>query len=262
MKMSKQTGQVMILAVLMVALVIFGVYQFTAGNKAAPPPPPPPPASGEAANNPAEPAKAENAVKKGASAVVTWIELERVPKLVAQTKGGRDPFKDIVLYAGGKSTIGSANDPVVLSPQPEPTIGNGSGDDLEVHTITVTLDWITPQQVASAMNDAGLAVKLRAGKRANIVIIEGESPDYEEALALVAKLNVPPPAPPFQLTGVMLAPGSRYAAIGLEGNVYTVLEGEPVPTTDWTVTQISPTTVTLKKGKQSVSLRLAGGSPS
>lgn len=269
MKMSKQTGQVLVLAVLMVALVAFGIMQFSSSSGTKPPPP-----SQTAKGDEATAAKKDNTAKKAndkkaakgkaGAAVISWVNQDEVPTLVKKTKGGRNPFKNLILYEKKNGT----DDRTVAKPSrdtsKEPPFDNPRFIDpvTNMHTRTVYLEWITPQQVAGTMRDAGLAIMLRSGKNPQSIVIEGESPDFENALALINRINVPPPPPPFQLSGVMLTPGTRYAAIGLHGNVYTVLEGEPVPSTDWTVLTISPTTVTLKKGKQSVSLRLAGGSPS
>lgn len=70
-----------------------------------------------------------------------------------------------------------------------------------------------------------------------------------------------PPIPAFVLSGIVTTPSERYAGITVDGHYLTLLEGEEVPALGWTVTKITPDSVSLVKKKQSVTLRLSGGSP-
>lgn len=69
-----------------------------------------------------------------------------------------------------------------------------------------------------------------------------------------------PPAPKFALSGVITTPRGKYAAITVDGDYYTVREGETVPSYNWTVTKIAIDQVTLEKEFESLTIRLSGGS--
>jgi hypothetical protein len=110
------------------------------------------------------------------------------------------------------------------------------------------------------VREQNLAVEAKPGGRRNQITITGPDPDFGQAVELVGKLDVAPPPPNFVLSGVIITPRLHYAAINVDGRYYTLLEGESMPDLGWTVKQITPTRVTLTKGKQHVELRLSGGS--
>ncbi|HOF86676.1 MAG TPA: hypothetical protein PLZ36_01055 [Armatimonadota bacterium] len=79
----------------------------------------------------------------------------------------------------------------------------------------------------------------------------------------VAPLAVDPPK--ILVHGIIFGStrDTTYVALSADGKPYTLLTGEKLPDAQgnlWTVTAITPTSVTLSKGTQSARFRLSGGS--
>jgi hypothetical protein len=110
---------------------------------------------------------------------------------------------------------------------------------------TVTLEWITPQELAVAFRQQNLAVELVSlgGPR---VSIKGYDPDYGRAQALVRTLDAPPPIPQFVVVGIATSDQDRYATLKVNGTAYTVAEGRAIPGIGWSITAITRKTVYLR----------------
>lgn len=70
-----------------------------------------------------------------------------------------------------------------------------------------------------------------------------------------------PATPDFALSGIINSPSMSYAIISVDGQYYTLMKGETMPHYNWTMVNISPSSVVLKKNNQKVTLRMTGGSP-
>jgi hypothetical protein len=164
MNISRQTRDAIILALLMTVLVIVGVLQFR--GTSAPPSPPPPrpgpvakpaPVSADKEKGKAPPKAAPGGPQVG------WVDTMRVPRLVAEVTGGRDPFRS---YLPGVATGPRPVPPPVIQPRPTGRTGNpiipqpmdtglgrpgsagGQPPAIErEYSLTKTLEWITPDVV-------------------------------------------------------------------------------------------------------------------
>jgi hypothetical protein len=272
--MKKQTSEILLLAgalIILAAVAVWQVRQMNAGK----PSPVETPATATAApadtSTPtATPAAATSvtpaAVSSTSGAKLVWVEPAKVTTYVAQVKSGRNPFQ------GGNEAAGklTASKPVTPTFRPRPlpynsgmtSPGGLSGvAPLKEVKLVRTLAWITPQELAQAFADAKLeGVKLMARKGSEQVIIVGIGQDnFQKAVDLANAVDVPPPAPNFELQGIVSTDEGRYVALRVDGKYYTLKEGNVVPTVGWVVTRVTPNRVTLVKEKQSVQLLLAGG---
>jgi hypothetical protein len=255
--MSKQQRDIAFLigaCVLLAVVAYFSLKPSTPAPKPAPAHEAPPPNAAAAA---------QDAAKKAASGHVEWLTEElraKAPQLGASLKAGRDPFKDF----RGHATVNEpgapppVHDPANTNPLPPFPVPVAEKE----HVVTKTLTWITPRMLAKTFDLQKLAVTMVAGRTPGSVVIRGFNPDFERALTLVGQLDIAPPVPTFVLAGVVATGAERYAALRVNGHFYTVMEGESIPRIGWRVTQIFEGGVTLRKGKQTVQLRLSGGSPS
>ncbi len=263
--MNKQTRDI---AVLLGSLALLGIVAFFALRQPAPPTPAAPPAASAPAAPDAATA-AQDAAKKAANGHVGWLtddlrNNDVIAKLAPTVKAGRDPFKDFRGHVI-TNTDHQQNTPSVPAPKP----GAGTGTKLpfilpleKEHVVVKTLTWITPRMLAKTYDLHKLAVTLVAGSVPGSVVIRGLNPDFDSAVSLVGELDIAPPVPTFELSGVVTSGAERYAALRANGHYYTVMEGEAIPHLGWRVTRISAGSVRLDKGKQTVQLRLSGGSPS
>jgi len=257
-KQKSQTTQVIILVVVMLGLIVVAAMQFMKKPETVTVPTPtttqPTDATATSTTTGAGTPDAKAPAKKGA---ISWISESRVPKMIAEVKGGRNPFNN--LLEPSPIPIDKEQVPQAETPKETPK------EQIR------TLQFITPKQLASAMQDKGLSVRLESGDSPNSVKLSGTDPDFSDAVALMTELDTnnsgqlvdsKDPDAQLKLSGVVITRTEKYAAIVVNGTSYTFLEGESIPRLGWTVTDITPTSVTLIKGTQSKSLRLSGGSPS
>ncbi len=264
--MNKQTREAIFLSVAILALIILAVYTFhgMSGSTATPKPAAPDAnaaaqASSDTTQSPASTTSPTPATRASDNGKVTWLDETRLPELVGEVQGGRNPFMDLIVPTS--------------SPTPTPTrrIANDGGtpdipktpNELPKLTLRKTLNWITPEALAAAFTAEKLkTVDMISGSRPNQVVIKGYEPEFSQAVEIINEKDVPPPIPHFILSGVIATPTQRLAVVLLDGKQYSLLEGESIPTLGWTATRITPTGVNLTKGKLSTELRLSGGSPS
>jgi len=260
MSMTKQTREYIALGVLLAVLVVAAVI-FVRSNQPAPTRPRP-------QTTTSKPKPKSNDKPVTSSAV--WVEKQqdRIPGLVAEVQGGRNPFQSLLMPVG---PIGPTPGP---SPNPEPRPGSPSGPlpgpdiippgpDAGLINVAqpVKLAWITRQDAAAALKKEGISdVTVSPGNKPGMAILSGPEMSVMDAQSLIAKLDVEPPPPDFQLRGVITTASSRFAVITVNGKTYSLYEGEKIPLLGWTVTRITPADVTLKKGRlKPVTRRLAGG---
>ena len=178
-------------------------------------------------------------------------------------QGGRNPFTNMLLTPPPEVTT---NLDTIKLPKPAKHRDNYPPSPSSVVPKlqdTITLHWVTPQQVAAAFKAADLTgVRFQSGKQANTVEIIGTLPDFENAVEIAHKLDVAPPFPHCLLTGVIITQTQRLAVVLLDGKQYNLSEGESIPATGWTVTSITEMSATLTKGNLQHMLRLSGGNPS
>lgn len=258
---NKQSREAIVLAGTMAILLIIAIFTFKGmmGGSAATPAPPAP---AEETSTSAKKTPVKVADNNGN---VPWLDNNRVPRLVEEVKGGRNPFLNLLMDKEKPSTPPAPTPP---STPHTPTASPGPGSmpfqpsDIKL-SCTRTLQWTTPQVLAQEFKAASLPdITLAAGKAPRQIVLSGYSPEYEKAVEIIKQTDVPPPIPHFVLAGVITTPSQRFAAILLDGKQYSLLDGESIPGLGWTVKRITPTGVTLTKGVQSVQLRLSGGSPS
>ena len=258
--MPKQTRDML---VLVGAVVLLGIVAFFALRQPAPPAAPPPGPAAPAASNAAP--TAQDAAKKAANAHVEWLSdamradaaINALPPTV---KGGRDPFKDFKEHQSSTGTPPPAPENTWPSSMTFTTLPFKVTE--KEQSVTKTLTWITPRMLATTFGLHKLAVTLVAGAKPGSVVIRGYNPDFASALTLIEELDIAPPVPTFELAGVVASGAERYDALRANGHYYTLMEGETIPRLGWRVTRINAGSVRLDKGKQSVQLRLSGGSPS
>jgi len=251
-----KSSNVLVLAGCMAVLVLVAIFTFKPGGDQ----PAPPAQTGQAAGDttPKPTPAADSKLAKAGEAGISWLEASRLPKIEGEVKGGRNPFVDLMLPS--KPIVHQGSTPPVVPPPvtpPKPPV-----DTPTQLTLTKTLEWTTHEVLTKAFEKENLVVELRAGKRANQVVLSGYPPDFDRAVELIKNLDVPPPIPPFVLSGVVITPSVHLAVISLNGKQYSLVEGDTIPGLKWTVKQVDATSVTLTNGRQSKALRLSGGSPS
>jgi len=281
--MNKQTQNIIWLLVLVGILAVVAVFTFKGSGGGPSGPTPAPSPAPQAAQTPAAPGAPDATTAPGEKTASTgklrWLQQPgqaKGPALVSSMRGGRDPFAKSD-SGGTVGDIPTPSKPPTPLPIPKPTLGAsgpiGPGNPLPPFPTTLgtpqleqrmekVLLWITPHMLAQIFTLQKLEVTLIAGKKPGAVIITGYAPDFDKAVALTTQLDVPPPVPNFTLMGVVLSGAERYAAITVDGAYYTVMEGDRIPRLGWMVIAISSESVRLKKGKQTVQLRLSGGNPS
>ncbi|MHB0935850.1 MAG: hypothetical protein ACYDCO_02125 [Armatimonadota bacterium] len=266
MNVNKQTREYIALGVLLVVLAIAIVF-FLQSNKPKP----------VTKNQPAE-TKQEKKVTPASSQTAansrSWVtdEKARIPGLIDEVRGGRNPFKDLMMPVMAEGPESSPN--ATPSPLPGPiiptgadrSIGNinqGSLPPLELETEqTVTLRWISWQQAATVLKKEGITdVTVSPGKKAGTARFSGPEVSVRDALDnIIARLDVEPPAPDFQLRGVITTASANMAVISVSGKTYSLYQGDTIPGVGWTVKEVTASSVTLtKKGYTAVTRRLAGG---
>ena len=257
MNLSKQARNTITLSLALVILLVVAIITVSA-NKG----PSVPKTTPTKARKPAE-----TAAKTAAADSLAWVDNTRLNVIVSETQGGRDPFTDLLMPAAIEVTPSPRPTPL-----PIPRAGEGMGTlpgsapfgpesvPLE-ETVSqgITLKWIDRLTLVKALEKEGLAIDVQPGKSSGQVTLKGYQIDVEQAAALAQDLDKEPPVPAFVLTGIITTATSRFAVITVEGQTYSLYEGETVPGMGWTVARIAPVGVTLTKGKQSVPLRLTGG---
>ncbi|HEY3417887.1 MAG TPA: hypothetical protein VGM23_13470 [Armatimonadota bacterium] len=267
--MKKQTGEILLLTGVLVVLAVVAFWQLRQSNAAkanlTPAPAATTPASVTTPASPATPAAAVTATPAAATTAdgnsLVWVDQVKVASLVNQVKKGRNPFQG---EGADNKPEGTPPPPKILKPLPGGKItssGPMALPPLKEVKLTRTLEWVTPQELAQAFAGANLTgVKLLARKGSEQVVIVGLGQEnFQKAVDLVNALDVPPPAPNFQLQGIVSTDEGRYVALRVDGKFYTLKEGSVVPNVGWVVTRVTPNRVTLVKEKQSVQLLLAGG---
>lgn len=259
MNANKQTREYIALGVLLVILGITIVF-FLQGNK------------------PQQPANAKTQQAKKATPAASkttvnssgWVAQEqaRIPSLVAEVQSGRNPFKDLMAPASAPkpapAPTGGQSAPIppggeLYGRQPSGFSDGPLQVDIER---TVKLKWITWQDAAAALKRENITdVTVTPGKQPGTARLQGPEVSVLDALDnIIARLDVEPPAPDFQLRGVITTTSANMAVISVDGKTYSLYQGETIPGVGWTVKTVTPTSVTLtKKGYTSVTRRLAGG---
>jgi len=261
MNVNKQSREYIALGVLLAVLGIAIVF-FLQGNK--PPQTTKPPASTRT-----EQAKATPASSKTTANSKSWVtdEKARIPGLVAEVQGGRNPFKDLMAPAPAPDPTPAprtGGDPI---PHGGQLYGRQSpeypGGPLQIDVErTITLEWITWQDAAAALKQENITdVIVTPGKKSGTARFKGPEISVLDALDnVIARLDVEPPAPDFQLRGVITTASANMAVISVNGKTYSLYQGDMIPGVGWTVTTVTPASVTLtKKGYTAVTRRLAGG---
>lgn len=282
--MSKQTRDAAVLVLLLGVLIVMGVITIRGMSKQAPTPPPPPRAATPSTT--AKPGTASPTVPAAATATavpdegdqLAWVSTDPryLKTLVGQVDGGRNPFinvtPDTATLVGVPSTTpskkGSQGKTGMTNPIPIPPgsdIYSGLPGTVEEapKSQVVALKWVTPADVIQTLsaNEALNDVKVSLyGKTGDAVTVKGPGMDVDLAVQEIKKLDVEPPVPQFTVVGIIMMPGHRYASIGLGGTYYTLSVGQMIPSVGWTITRITPTGVTLEKDRQSIHVRLSGGS--
>ena len=256
--MNKQTRDGLILGVGVLVLVIVGYYSL----KGSTPTPAPPAVTADAGATGTDTAAttgqpgANGQLKRAKTKPVdemAWVKQGQLPTLVAEVRGGRDPFHDLFL-------------PVVkpgkAAPSPIPPAGEkiGALPPAEKSTRkTVFLDGVALADLQQACAQANLAVAISPGSQSDTAVLTGARVDVARAQAVLAKEQLQL-APPFSLVGVMVIPGQRSYALLMDGNKqYGAYEGEKIPDGGWTILKITSTGVMLGRGTRHIQLRLAGG---
>ncbi len=255
MKDKKTQVQVLILAVLVLGGVGYYLLQMSPASQPAPPP---------AQEESAKPAGQKTAhPRKEPNDPMGWVEDTRVKGIVAEVHGGRDPFENLLIAP-----------PPIAPPNPGPPIppsGDkkifvlpaGAGNAENEHTYSKTLEWVTPDVVRKKLEDLGSVTMTRSSiARRTLITLSGYDPDFTEAVQRVKALDVEPPTPKFEMSGIVVTPEERYVTLRVDGKYYMLSEHETIPGLGWTVVKITSTDVILAKGKQIVPLRLSGGNPS
>ena len=141
--------------------------------------------------------------------------------------------------------------------------GPGSLPPLELETEqTVKLHWISWQDAAAALKQENITdVTVSPGRKAGTARFSGPEVSVRDALDnIIARLDAEPPAPDFQLRGVITTASANMAVISVNGKTYSLYQGDVIPGLGWTVKTVTPASVTLtKKGYTAVTRRLAGG---
>jgi hypothetical protein len=92
------------------------------------------------------------------------------------------------------------------------------------------------------------------------ILPTGPGPIGPRPMPMPMPVALPPPT--FALNGIITSRNTRFAAIAVNGQYYTLVEGEMIPKLGWLLKKISPhfnTVLLTKNGAQPVTLRLAGG---
>ncbi len=74
----------------------------------------------------------------------------------------------------------------------------------------------------------------------------------------VKPVELPEP-PAIVVKGIVFSGDTRFVALIADEKPYTLYRGERIPGTDWSVTEIAPTEITVKNGIQTARFRLSGG---
>lgn len=231
MNKDKKVKEVVILVLLLAVLVVAAVIQFS-GRKLSASPTTAPKSSTDTSSTQSTTSSTNTVSATSTSSEeskvgdLSWIDGRRLPTIVAEVAHGRDPFCDPFAAADAKAVPSSTPTPTSTPSKP------GMGSSAVQATSTV---------LPSASEHLG-----RIG-----AVAQEQTPPF-----------VPPPPPPpnFVLMGIVSTSRDRYAAITVDGHYYTLLEGESIPTLGWTVEKIGSYSVLMKKGSQTISLRLSGGS--
>ncbi|HEY3379405.1 MAG TPA: hypothetical protein VGL77_18155 [Armatimonadota bacterium] len=217
----KQAREAIILAVLLLALLIAVVIQFTGGKKTSTSAGNSSAPNTAAADNAATTPSAQKDGQTVKNADLSWVTVARLDGLSSAVARGRDPFTD---------TLTPPPSPPHVPPSPVPVVDN--------KTVRPT-------------SNGGLLPGALSGT------LQGGIPRV-----VVPPLPIAPPA--FILWGVAISSQERFATLSVGERFFTLAEGEMVPGVGWTVKRIIPdynAVVLAKKGAQSVTIRLSGGTP-
>lgn len=263
MNVNKQTREYIALGVLLTVLAIAIVF-FLQSSKPKPVPQKPP-------DTKTEQRKATPAASKTATNSKNWVaeQGDRIPSLIAEVKGGRNPFKDLQMpvVADAPKTpepIGNRPDPIPVRGEQYgrlSSMGNEGALSIDVEK-TITLSWISWQDAAAALKKEGITdVTVSQGRKAGTARFKGPEVSVQDALDnIIARLDTEPPAPNFQLRGVITTASTNMAVISVNGKTYSLYQGDMIPGLGWTLQKVTPASVTLtKKGYTPVTRRLAGG---
>ena len=181
---------------------------------------------------------------------LAWVRPERIPQLVAEVRGGRDPFKDLRLPPPPAPASMATHDDKKLKPLPATEAQ---------HSKMVALEGVAPDALQKACAQAGLAVTVHEAARPDMVALTGTKSELARAMEILKDQQLLA-IPPFVLVGVMVMNGYRnYALLTAGDKQYGVYEGDLLPDVGWTVRKITSTSVSLVRGTQQLQLRLAGG---
>jgi hypothetical protein len=251
-KSNKVIRDAAILGVLVIVLVIVGISQFKQIGTSPTPKPAKKPAEGQqaAATGKTLTSTPAPADEQGSGKVV-WHSAARVVNILDEVAGGRDPFNNLLVATMPPADLTPEDTPTPPEKEPDPfpfPSGDNSGFEPVEHKKTVALAWVKPEILAKAFSERNLLVNLAAGKKGDEVVLTGTSPDFEEAVQVIAALDVPPPVPNFKLSGIIDSQRERFVAISLDGKMYTLTEGETIPNKGWKVKKITTTGVVMTNG--------------
>lgn len=252
---SKKMREYIALGVLGLVLVI-AVVSVISGNQ-------PKPASSKPAGT-AQAAKPVVPEEKPADNSTEWVlkQQTRIANLVGEVKGGRNPFKDLLMPVAAATT--TPLPPVKVEPvknqgESLPSWSTGLLPALDFIVIEkpVKLKYISEQEATHAVKAATGDITVTAVKNTRIVKLRGAEEAMPAALEAIARIDL---APDFQLRGVITTSSANFAVISVQGKTYSLYEGDTIQELGWTVTRITSADVTLRKKQYDpVVTRLAGG---
>jgi len=258
MKMTKKTREYIALGVLGVVLII-AVISVIRSNQ-----PKPSTRARKPEGTAQAAAKPRTPEKQPAAGSMEWVSKQqsRIASLVGEVKGGRNPFKDLMMpveTAAATPPPRQQTEPVKDPGGALPSWPSISMPALDFIMIEkpVKLKYISARDAARVVKEAANAVTVSAVKNTRAVRLRGPEEAMPDALAAIARVDV---APDFQLRGVITTSAANFAVISVQGKTYSLYEGDTIPELGWTVTRITPADVTLRKGQYDpVVKRLAGG---
>jgi len=188
--------------------------------------------------------------------------------LVAEVQGGRNPFKDLLmpLSVSAPAPAARSSRPLSSSLPPIPRAGEPFGTLPAVGPMpllpldavkSVRLKYLAWQEAAQVVKAAASDITVSTIKNPRILQLRGPEESMPAALDAITRIDA---APNFQLRGVITTSSANFAVISVQEKTYSLYEGDTIPALGWTVTRITPASVTLQRGHYDpVVIRLAGG---
>ncbi|MEI6518679.1 MAG: hypothetical protein WCO98_01330 [bacterium] len=265
MKMNKQTIQVLVLSGLMLVLIIGAVMTYGGGNKAPAPAVTSAPSTTTTANKPGDTSQTPDKQiaddtkvirKKGNPADLLWIDTARLETVVADVKGGADPFENLMTPPPIIAPITNANNTSA-------TTANGDTKPLPAIDATITqqvkLFWLNAGEIKKLLLNEGFRLKIKAiNDSSRNITMTGMRIDVEDALKIIREADKEPPKPKFRLVGVLKTSNKNFVILAVNGQQYELYEGDTINKLGWSVAAINDSGVRLTKGRQTILLPIGG----